>query len=69
MKTINWTRIYKKYKGLWVALKHDEQTVVGSGNSAKEALEDARRNGYTQPILMNVPTEVVTFAGMNEILV
>ena len=25
---INWTTIYKKYRGQWVALKSDEKTVV-----------------------------------------
>jgi hypothetical protein len=35
---IDWTQIYQKYKGLWVALKDDEKTVVGSGESPQEAL-------------------------------
>jgi predicted RNase H-like HicB family nuclease len=39
---IDWSKIYKKYKGLWVALKNDEKTVVASGKTAKEALNTAR---------------------------
>ena len=28
---IDWTKIYRKYKGLWVALDKDEKTVIASG--------------------------------------
>ncbi len=60
---IDWTNIYEKYKGLWVALKDDEQSVVGSGNTAKEALLKAQRNGHQEPILTRMPKELVTFVG------
>jgi predicted RNase H-like HicB family nuclease len=39
----DWTKIYTKYKGLWVALAADEETVISSGKTAKEALEKAQR--------------------------
>jgi len=35
----DWTKLFKKYKGLWVALLDDEKTVVGSGNTAAGALK------------------------------
>ena len=60
---IDWTEIYKKYKGLWVALKEDETTVVGSGKTAREALEKARREGYENPILTRMPEKIVTYVG------
>lgn len=60
---IDWTKIYKKYKGLWVALKDDETTVVASGKTAKEALDTARNKGFNNPILHRVPTEVLPFVG------
>ena len=60
---IDWTQIYKKYKGKWVALKDDEQTVVGSGAKAKDALEEARQKGYDHPILHRVPTKLITYVG------
>jgi hypothetical protein len=64
MNSIDWTHIYEDYKGLWVALKpEDEQTVVGSGTSLREALDDAARNGYARPVMINVLEEVVTFVG------
>lgn len=60
---IDWTNIYKQYKGLWVALQDDEQTVVGSGKTAKEAFELAQKNGYTKPILTHLPEKLVTYVG------
>jgi hypothetical protein len=60
---IDWTEIYEKYKGLWVALKDDEQTVVGSGESAREAVQEARASGYEKPILARMPKEIVPFVG------
>ena len=66
---IDWTPIFEKYKGLWVALKEDEQTVVGSGNSAREALDQARENGCEEPILTRMPEELIPFVGAYEISV
>ena len=60
---IDWTEIYTKYKGRWVALEDDEQTVVGSGESVREALDQARANGYTEPILTRMPDELIPFVG------
>ncbi|MBI2100228.1 MAG: hypothetical protein HYT48_02740 [Candidatus Vogelbacteria bacterium] len=60
---IDWTKIYKKYKGLWVALKDDEKTVVGSGKTAKEALRRAQSIGYDNPILTRVPGKLIAYIG------
>jgi hypothetical protein len=60
---IDWTKIYEKYKGLWVALKDDEKTVVGVGKSAQEALTEVHKNGYQEPILTRMPESLVTFVG------
>lgn len=61
---IDWTKTYKKYKGLWVALKDDEQTVVASGQTAKEAWDRAREKGYAKPILAHMPDKLVTYVGL-----
>jgi hypothetical protein len=61
--SIDWTEIYKNYKGRWVALEDDEQTVVGNGESAREALDAARENGYEQPIVTRMPAVFSTFIG------
>jgi len=60
---INWTNIYQKYKGLWVALEDDEVTVVGHGKTLKEALAEARKHGFENPIVTRMPEELVTYVG------
>lgn len=60
---IDWTKIYQKYKGLWVALQKDEKTVIASGRTAKEAWERARRRGFEKPILTRMPNRLVTYVG------
>lgn len=58
------TKIYLKYKGLWVALKEDMRSVISSGKTLKEALEKAKEKGYEKPILFRVPTKVVPYIGV-----
>lgn len=60
---IDWTKIYKQYRGLWVALKDDEQTVVGSGKTARQAWDEAQRQGYEQPILTRMPDKLIPYVG------
>lgn len=60
---IDWTKIYKKYKGLWVALLDDERTVVGSGKTLHEALKEADKKGHKSPIVMRVPTKIIPYVG------
>ena len=60
---IDWTKIYEKYKGLWVALKDDEKTVVASGETVKEVMEEAKKEGCQEPILFKVPTEIIPYIG------
>ncbi|MFA6601337.1 MAG: DUF5678 domain-containing protein [Candidatus Paceibacterota bacterium] len=64
MKAIDRTKIYERFKGLWVAIKEeDEETVVGSGKTLKEALEEARKQGYANPIMTRMPLELHTSIG------
>jgi hypothetical protein len=60
---IDWTPLCEKYKGLWVALKEDEQTVVGSGKTLQEAVEEASKHGYDEPIVTRMPQELTPFLG------
>lgn len=66
---IDWTTIYKKYKGYWIALKGDEQTVVAFGKTAKEAWLKAKNKGFVKPILSHMPTKLIPYVGfgINEI--
>jgi len=63
MKAINWTQIYKKYKGLWVALLKDEVTVVGYGKTLKEARTRALKNGHPHPIFTRMPDNLSAHIG------
>ena len=59
----DWTQIFNKYRGLWVALEDDEETVVASGQTAQEAVAVAKQRGITKPILARIPEELVTYVG------
>lgn len=60
---INWTEIYKKHKGLWVALDKDETTILSSSKSLERALSDAKKKGYKDPIVTKVPTDLISYIG------
>lgn len=62
---IDWTKIFQKYKGLWVALNDDEKTVISSGKTVKEVMSRAKKKGFTLPILFRVPTKITPYIGKN----
>lgn len=59
----DWTQIYKKYKGLWVALAKDETTVLGFGKTVKEAISKAKNKSDEMPYLFHVPEKDMVFVG------
>ena len=61
--TKDWTKIYKKYKGLWVALANDEITVLGAGKTVKEAVLKAKEKSNKMPYLLRVPEKDILFVG------
>lgn len=62
MPAIDMTKIYKEYRGLWVALT-DEHKVVASGEDGRQVYEDARKKGEESPILYHVPARGEFFIG------
>lgn len=60
---LDWSNIISKYRGLWVALKDDEKTVITSGKSVKNVMDKAKKKGYTLPILFRVPTKTIPYVG------
>lgn len=60
---INWTKNFNKYKGLWVAMRNDEVTVVASGKTVKDVLFKAKQKGMNDPILFKVPTQIIPQIG------
>jgi hypothetical protein len=45
----------EKYENKWVAIDESEEKIVGVGDDAFEATEDAERGGYQDTILFRVP--------------
>lgn len=62
MRAIDWSKIYKKYRGLWVALKDDEVSVITSGKDAKKVWVEAKK-AYPNPILTKMPRKLTYFVG------
>ena len=60
---IEWTNIYRRFRGLWVALGTDETTVIASGKTAREALEKAGRKGHRTPIITHMPDRLEPYVG------
>ena len=57
MKAIDMTPIIKKFPGYFVALSSDRKKVLGKGHTPEEALKEAKRKGYKDPILTRIPHE------------
>ena len=59
----DWTKLYKKYKGMWVALDRDEETVLGFGVTVREAREKAKRKTTHTSFLTRVPQNLEAYVG------
>lgn len=60
----DWTKLYKKYKGLWVALADDEETVLGVGKTVKEAVVNAKEKSHQTPFLTRMPKTLAAYVGV-----
>lgn len=60
----DWSKLYKKYKGLWVALADDEITVLGTGKTVQEAVVAARKKSDKTPFLTRVPETLSAYVGL-----
>jgi len=47
---------FDQFENKWVAIDESEEKVVGVGDNAIEANDDAERNGYRETILFKVPS-------------
>ena len=65
MNAISMVSIYKRYKGLWVALKNWENKpeVVASGKTLIETMEKAKKRGYDMPLVTQIPKKVLPIVG------
>jgi len=46
----------EEYQNKWIAIDESEEKIVGVGDNAFEATEDAERSGYQDTILFRVPS-------------
>jgi len=46
----------ENYENKWVAIDESEERIVGVGDDAFEATNEAERRGYKDPILFKVPS-------------
>lgn len=60
---LDWTRMFKKYGGLWVALKDDQKTVIVSGKTNEDVLLKAKQKGFERPITMKIPEKLIGYVG------
>jgi len=67
MAAIDMTKIYgnKSYKGKWVAMKNYDThpEVIATGQTLKEVLEQAEKNGYREPVVTQIPNKLTYFVG------
>lgn len=59
----DWTKLYKKYKGQWVALDADEKTVMGHGATVRDAIKEAKKKTSKDVFLTRVPDNLEAFVG------
>jgi hypothetical protein len=59
----DWSKLYKKYKGLWVALAKDEETVLGFGATVQEAVKKAHAKSVETPYLTRIPETLNAYVG------
>lgn len=62
---IDWTKINKKYKGKWIALKSDKVSVIASAKTLIEVAKKANDKGYKNPAFTRIPDKLISFAGAN----
>ncbi len=59
----NLTKIFDKYKGLWVVLDVSLKKVISSNKSAERAYKEAIDKGYKKPTLFKVPQQNLPYFG------
>lgn len=60
---IDLTKIYNKYKGLWVALDNNLKSVISADKDATKAYRKAMQQGYKKPTMFKVPLKNVPYFG------
>lgn len=61
---IDLTNIYKKYRGLWIALDSTLKRVISSDKDASKAYNEAIKLGYKKPTMFKVPLQNLPYFGL-----
>lgn len=64
MRAIDFTNIFDKYKGLWIALIDDTQ-VIAADKDIKRVYEEAGKKGFPKARLFKVPQDNMPFVGLH----
>lgn len=66
MPAIDMKKIYRYYRGRWVALKNFESNpeVIASAKTLHEVLEKSKKRGYEHPAITQIPKEVLPIVGI-----
>lgn len=59
----DWSHLYPRYAGKWVAFAKDEETVMGSARTFKTAIKEAQSKGIKTPLMFKVPEEMLPYVG------
>lgn len=59
----NLTKVFDKYRGLWVALDESLKKVISSNKNAEKAYKQAIEKGYKKPTLFKVPQKNTPYFG------
>ena len=54
---LDMTPWYRKYPGYFLALTQDRKKLLGKGHTPEEALEEAGKHGFKNPLLTKIPIE------------
>lgn len=64
MPALDMTKVYRDYKGKWVALEGpNSNKVVASARTLEEVLKKAQKKGYDLPLVTQIPKEVLPIVG------
>ncbi|MBI3283079.1 hypothetical protein HYZ70_03330 [Candidatus Curtissbacteria bacterium] len=69
MKAINMIKIYRKYKGEWVAIDNlKRRKVIAHGKTLKQILDESKKKGIEAPMVTRIPKEILPLVGSPKII-
>ena len=64
---MDFSKIYQRYAGKWVALNRGENKIIGAAVSSRVAFRKAVESGEKRPILFKVPRPSISWVGSDEV--